>query len=100
MISIDDLPERAIDAARLAMARALAADGDGIPECIVAALNTWEGMHDRVESYVRAQRLRAIAEHALAQWKAWIDAVMTGTSFHGHALAEVERYRLQLRDPK
>ena len=47
MIRIDQLPEKAIDAARLAMAIALARDGDGIPEAIVAAINAWPngGLH-------------------------------------------------------
>lgn len=43
MITITDLPERSVEAARLAMAEALAHDGDGIPECIVAAINAWDG---------------------------------------------------------
>lgn len=45
MITVDQLPEKAIDAARLAMAIALADDGDGVLEAIVAAINAWPGGH-------------------------------------------------------
>ena len=45
MIRPADIPAASIEAARLAMAEALAADGDGVPECIVAAINAWPGAH-------------------------------------------------------
>lgn len=100
MITVDQLPEKSIDAARLAMAEALARDGDGIPECIVAAMNTWTEARARVEPHIEAARLREIADHAITQWQAWIDAVLTGTSFHGHASGEVQKYRAELRAMK
>lgn len=45
MIGVDEIPAAAIEAARLAMAEALANDGDGIPECIAAAVSAWPGAH-------------------------------------------------------
>ena len=40
-LALASIPEAAIDAARLAMATALANGDDGIPECIHAAVNAW-----------------------------------------------------------
>lgn len=43
MLTVKQLPPHAVQMARDAMAEALARDGDGIPECIVACINHWEG---------------------------------------------------------
>lgn len=99
-ITVDHIPEVAIDAARFAMAKALAMEGDGIPEAIVAAFNTWTEARARFDPHIEAAELRAIAEHAITQWQNWVDAVLTGTSFHGHASAEIEKYRSVLRAGK
>ena len=100
MIDISHIPGKAIDAARLAMAEALSRNGDGVPEAIVAAINTWTDARDKIEPHLEAAELRAIAEHAITQWQNWVDAVLTGTSFHGHASAEVEKYRAWVRGLK
>ena len=43
MLTVKQLPPHAVQMARDAMAEALARDGDGIPEAIVAAINAWSG---------------------------------------------------------
>ena len=45
-IRIDDLPAASVEAARIALAEALANDGDGLPEAVLAAINAWPGMRE------------------------------------------------------
>lgn len=47
-VTIQQLPAASIEAARIAMAEALANDGDGVPEAIVAALTKWPGIIGRL----------------------------------------------------
>lgn len=49
MITIKDLPPHALQMARFALADALARDGDGVPEAIVACLNAWPGAYTEDE---------------------------------------------------
>jgi len=54
MITVKDLPPHALQMARFALAEALANDGDGVPEAIVACINNWPGASTHL--YYRNQK--------------------------------------------